>query len=81
MLGREWKNVQEDLMNQARSGELDVELGHQRPNANKACRKSDNALRRIVTLRCHCRSCDSPCVTRPTPLRLVGPRTVAAIRT
>jgi hypothetical protein len=31
----------------------------------------------VVTADCHRRACDAPCVTCPTPLRLVGPRTVA----
>ena len=60
-------------MSQARSGELDVELGHQGPNANEACCTSANALGRRVTASCRRRACDSPCVTRPDPLAFGWP--------
>ena len=75
-------------MNQARSGELDAELGQQPspptplpegagradgPNANKACCKSGNALGRRVTGHCHSTSLRHAMRHRARPRRFGWP--------
>lgn len=56
-------------MDHARSGELSVELGHDEPNAPKAPCERQTLWADEPAL--------APCVKGSTPLRLVGPRTVA----
>src|SRR5437660_5752028 len=64
-------------MEPARSGELSVELGRPRAQREQGVLKERQRSGKAVTANCHCQACDSPCVKCPTPLRLVGLRTVA----